>query len=126
MHIVRIEYPISFLGIPYFSDVDVIPLQHITTLGGNVTFTCVLPPVAGITGINWLVNGCSLVDLNLTNVQDVFVMRNGIGSGVLRFRNVPVEYSETRVTCVATTMANGNIRASPSNRNGSLLLVQGL
>ena len=108
-----------------FIVVDVFPPgQYVSTIGGTATFTCSVSD-GPITGVQWLVNGSELEDLNLpmANVEAVFeTHETGSGHGILRFRNVPVEYNETRVTCIAITVAMGMIRATDS----SLLLEQGM
>ena len=101
---------------------NVFPIEHyVSTIGGAATFTCSVPPDGSIIGVQWLVNGSELEGLNLPNVEAMFELHDGIGSGILRFRNVSVEYNETSITCIATTVAMRRLHATDS----SSLLVQG-
>ena len=93
--------------------------HYVSTPGGRVTFICQPLPEVRITHMQWLMNGSSLEDLNLNNVTARFTESIG---GILTFRNVPMEYNSTRITCVAA------ITVSFTSRNvtrDSLLLVQG-
>ena len=70
--------------------------EVIATQGGSIRFNCLSP---GAVGVEWLVNGTSLENLNLNNVTAEFA--EGIG-GVLTLTNLPVEYNMTRITCILT------------------------
>ena len=93
--------------------------HYVSTPDGRVTFICQALPEGTITHLQWLMNGSSLEDLNLDNVTARFTECIG---GILTFRNVPMEYNSTRITCAATITVNSTSR---NVTRDSLLLVQG-
>lgn len=82
--------------------VEVLPVHQVyrSVPGGDATFRCTSYSQT-ITGVQWLVNGTHLENLNLTNVTKDF---NAIGRGVgtLKFKNLPVDYDRIRIRCEAT------------------------
>ena len=100
----------------YLSSVLVlVPNDHyVTTPGGSARFTC---SGTGLTGIQWLVNGTLLENLNLTNVTAAFRQSVVGGIGVLTFENVLFEYNETTIRCSDSSSRTSQVQ--------SKLLIQG-
>ena len=85
--------------------------------GGMARFSCSLQRQP-ISGVQWLVNGSSLQDLNLRNVSATF--SNHTDTGFLRFSNLPLKYNMTRIKC--SVNSSSRVIASESD---ILLLIQG-
>ena len=87
----------------------------------STTFTCLSPigqNEGGIVGIQWLINGVFLEDLNLNNVNPSFAG----GFGTLRFSRVRLDQNSTSVSC-SVNFTSGHVETSSDS---ALLLVQGL
>ena len=84
----------------------------ISTPGGDARFRCLS---SSAIGVEWLVNGTLLENLNLNNVTTEFA--EGIG-GALLLTNLPVDYNMTRITCKVD-------ESSSVSNTTSLLLLQG-
>ncbi len=87
----------------------------VSVQGGVAEFLCSADFIT-VTGVQWLLNGTALQDLNLSNVTTMF---NNIG-GSLAFTNLPLEYNMTCIVCAANT-SSGVITS-----NSVSLLIQGL
>ena len=92
--------------------------QYVSTPGGTAEFTCVGSPSAEVVGVQWLVNGTILEDLNLTNVTTT-----SLGSGIekMELANISVKHNKTRVRCTVEFITEGT-QTSPSH---TLMLLQG-
>ena len=85
--------------------------------GGRAAYSCARGGV--IVGVQWLVNGTRVEDLNLGD--DVVVeFSRAREEGNLVFRNIPAEYNETTIQCRAN-YSSGN----SSTSNTITLLLQG-
>ena len=93
------------------------PPLLVAGLGGSATFTC---SHHSSVNIEWLVNGTSLTSLQLDVVQG-FIPVGSVQVGSLEFRNVQVEYNNTRTQCIVNTTSHELIQSQ-----NSMLLVQGL
>ena len=98
------------------------PPIHVAAVNNNrsSTFTCLSPTEDGIASLQWLINGVFLEDLNLNNVNSIFVSGVG-GFGILTFLRVQLDQNSTSVTCSVNFTS-----ARVENSNDSLLLIQGL
>ena len=86
---------------------------YISIPGGDARFLCLS---SSAVGVEWLVNGTLLENLNLNNVTTEYA--EGIG-GALSITNLLVDYNMTRITC--------KVDESSSVFNAtSLLLLQGI
>ncbi len=83
--------------------------------GGVARFICSDDAIT-VTGVQWLLNGTALQDLNLSNVNARFSLQ----TGYLAFTNLPLEYNMTCIVCTANT-SSGVMKSSNVS-----LLVQGL
>ena len=93
------------------------PDQFVSTPGGSATFICFsLAPGVAIVSFQWLVNESLVENLNLSNVRTEFTN----SSGLLIFDDIPVEYNMSRISCMATCIAEGNSVSLQSN-----LILQG-
>ncbi len=82
------------------------------------TYVCHYISNDGDIQYQWLVNGTRLEDHNLGDGVDVV---NTIATSVLSFVNIPVEYNDTTIQCIANfTSEDRDIRS-----NNATLLVQG-
>ena len=70
----------------------------IATPGGVARFNC-LSLMGNLVGVEWLVNGTQLENLNLSNAITEFDEETG---GVLTLTNLPVEYNMTRIIIMYT------------------------
>lgn len=86
--------------------------------GGGATFEC-SHNSRTLTGVQWLLNGTRLQDLNVRNVTAVF--SDILETGYLEFTNLPLEYNTTEISC----MASVNSRMSLSS-DSVLLRIQGI
>ncbi len=91
----------------------------VSVQGGVARFFCSADTIT-ITGVQWLLNGTALQDLNLSNVNTVFSNDAGIQTGLLAFTNLPLEYNMTCIVCIANT-SSGVIES-----NNVSLVIQGL
>lgn len=90
-----------------------------TSSGLDAKYICIPHRETVATGYFWIINGTYLNDLQLS---DVFQgMDNNTGIGTLVFRNVPIEYNNTRVQCLAITDSDNEM---PSNN--STLIIPGI
>ena len=87
--------------------------------GARALLTC-SSAITGVdvVGVQWLVNGSPLEDLNLMNVLTDFSEINRVGSLVID--PITLEYNATTIQCIAT-FSSGNT----SHSNTATLLVQG-
>ena len=85
--------------------------------GDRATFRCSESPV--LPGVQWLVNGTALENLNLSNVTSEF--SNEFRSGFLTFHYVPLEYNMTTISCRANTTSEMMV-----STNVWLMLIQGI
>lgn len=92
-------------------------MEATTTPGGDATFYCI--SVTPIANIQWLVNGSSLENLNLRNVETEF--NPPVPVGILNFTKVPLEYNNTRVRCRAELSSGRSSVAMET----ALLTIQG-
>jgi hypothetical protein len=69
-------------------------------------------------GVQWLLNGMEVENLNLSNVLTLFF--STIGSGLLRIMNISLSFNMTMVQCIAL-LASGAMVASTIT---TILLVQ--
>lgn len=91
--------------------------------GGNVTYTCVYSTPnseESILSIQWLVNRSLLEGFNLTNVVSEFIPFFG-GIGILFFFDLPLEYNDTCIQCMATLSTGYDITSGETN-----MLLQGM
>ena len=63
--------------------------------GGRAQFQC------SATGVQWLVNGTALQDLDTTNIMESF--SDIVMAGFLTFVDLPLEYNMTSVACIYTS-----------------------
>ena len=89
----------------------------ISISGGSAEFNCISGSIKAV-GVEWLVNGTPLENLNLSNVTTV-TTEFAVGFGVLTFTNLPVEYNMTRITCMQMFTSSTIVNCT------SLLLLQG-
>lgn len=92
----------------------------VAVLGGNITFTCVSWTPNIILNIQWLVNESSVEDFNLINVVSEFTQKFG-GIGKLVFFDLPLEYNNTCIQCMATLSSGYD-----STSMETILLLQGM
>ncbi len=82
-----------------------------------VSFVCQSINSPGIQQFQWLVNGTRLEDNDQRDGIEEHMTRT---TGILTFLNVPVEYNDTTIQCIAI-FTSGEIMYS----NNATLLVQG-
>ena len=88
--------------------------------GGRALLTCSSPsPDVHVVGVQWLVNGSPLEDLNLMNVLTDFNEITTAGSLVID--PITLEYNITTIQCIVTFNSG-----TTSHSNTATLLVQGL
>ena len=87
-------------------------------LGDSATFACTNPSSVSV---EWLLNETSLTSLQLDDVIQAFGVVGNVRIGSLQFRNIPMEYNNTRIQCIVNTTSQGVI-LSPN----ATLVVQGL
>ncbi len=84
------------------------------------TYVCHFISNDGNIQYQWLVNGTRLEDLNLGDRVEVV---NTIAASVLSFVNIPEEYNDTTIQCIANFTSGDRERILISNN--AILLVQG-
>lgn len=79
----------------------------VTTLHGGAVFTC-FSQRTEIGRIQWLLNGTSIEDQQVQNVEIVISFSRGIGR--LDLNNLPSEYNNSRIECTITFMGMETLR----------------
>ena len=91
----------------------------VTTPGGDARVHCL---ISGNASVQWLVNGSSIENLNLSNVETAIDRMGGYTLGELTLTNISVIHNKTRVTCVATVRTGS---ASVVSNASAVILIQG-
>ena len=104
------------------SSVAISPPEVVSTRNGNATFTCFpLFDVTNVDGIQWLVNGVVVEELELTNVETEFAILESTRIGTLTFSSISPDQNITSIKCRAM-LSFGGLSALSGN---SILLLQG-
>ena len=99
----------------YFAETTTLTGDRVSYTGGRATYACF--GGGTIVGVQWLVNGTRVEDLNLGDdvVVEFSLARE---KGNLLFRNIPAEYSETTIQC----RVNYSSKTSSTSDTVTLLL----
>ena len=91
--------------------------------GGSAEFQCIHVGRATIVDIQWTINGLPYETLDLRNITVTFLRADGdnsIQGGIFRFKDLPVEYNLSSISCTAVF----SMAASQSSL-ASMLILQG-
>ena len=70
--------------------------RRVHALGAKATYICT-DTTLNVVGMQWLINGTQLENLNLSNVNARFSR----GVGRLEVSRIPLEYNDTSIQCIA-------------------------
>ena len=99
--------------------VDINPLEFVSTRNGTATFSCFPLVATNVVGIQWLVNGVLLDELELPNVETEFAILTSTRIGTLTFSRISPDQNMTSIRCRAMFRSGG---LSALSRNSTLLL----
>ena len=98
------------------------PSEVVSTRNGNATFTCFpIFDVTNVDGIQWLVNGVLLDELELTNVEAYFTILASTRVGTLTFSSISPDQNMTSIRCRAM-LHSGGLSALIYSDNSTLVL----